>query len=106
MADFQPATVAHLHDVVGRLIEQQGPAQTIAALNDLVRSIDLPVQRYPWLTTPIGNSFVFPARRTLKETMHQATARAAARKLLHNEAWSARTVHENGKPVIRLWRVQ
>lgn len=60
--------------------------------------------KYPWRSMAPGDSFVFPARETLRRTMEAATCAAATRKRHHGESYAVRKINENGVDVVRVWR--
>ncbi len=61
--------------------------------------------KYPWRQLTVGDSFIFPPRASLRATQVAANGACGARKALHGEQYTTRTVEEDGQRVVRVWRV-
>ena len=62
--------------------------------NLLITGNTLPALKYPWRTTPIGGSFIMPAKKS------RAASIAAAKRLKYGEHWSVRYNREADHSVL------
>jgi hypothetical protein len=77
------------------------PARTVGRAGNK----DGAVCKYPWHVMEIGDSFIFPDKGNVTHAQRCASTHLVVRHRIARRRFTIRTITEDGRRVVRIWRV-